>query len=978
MRNLKKILALVLALVMSMSVMSISNAAFTDAKDVTGTYNEAVTVLAGMGVFQGRDDGSFDPQGKITRAEVAAIIYRVVTGDVSDAQVGIYADYNKFDDVKSTAWYAGYVNYCANAEYIKGYDAKTFGPNDPVTGYQALAMILRAVGYDKMGEFTGSGWQVQTAAYGQQLGITTNITAGTLGVAATREVVAEILFNTVAYVPTVTYTMLTGYNQYTTINGTVLNSTLGEMAPFYLDSEAHTDMWKRPATRWFNDVTNGTYGIIAKAAKAKFSTAVSECEVAAAIGVSTTKTLPLYVNGQLVGNYTINAVDTVTKMGAQGRIFEVYSDRIVMVDTFLAEVNYVLKAAYDAKGHLTRPATISLQVFDGTVGGTELILTNGKVDYTYSQFDMVLVHAYTAAGNDVNLSGALYPATNSNSAGEIYGLAEVLTPGTQTLIWTTVNMHTVNGTDYNDAEEFHLDEAGFETTAHSWYFDQFGNLIGATDIATQYSYGVIKALWWAGDATNGAGVAKASVVYMDGTTEVVTLGSVRINDEAITVNNKYVPAYSVVNTDIMQVVAGTGTYAGKLWVATNAATNAGNDTNGIILDNLFRFNVDANGYVHAVEVDDTNGNVSMKNTDGTTGIVNGIPTNTDVIVNANTVFMIKNANNTITTVTGFANIGSYAAGEIDYVKGANGFAKYVYITASKLSAVSVSIFVPTTQQYTYDPATGVYTMFGYVDGVLGELKTYDDPAVAFAGARAVSILGTSNIKVNTPYIVKMVNGKAVLDNSASDTVYEVKSDSVVINTIMTSDGNTYSNNAYAGQSIAYVSGGYVAGDVYVANGNTYNITGVTPVVGEWTPSMAGKNVVLVTYTAYGNQLVTAAYIFNAAPGALVGARQVTGTVTHIAPTTATTVAAFKAGATIAAVHTGAGDDLATLMITNIRIQKLDANGIFVDWAGDMFVAGTYRVFTSYAISGITYDMTNGLREGVVLGASSDTQIITVL
>ena len=209
MRNLKKILALVLALVMSFSLMATANA-FTDSEKVTDTYETAVTVLDGLKVFQGYDDGSFQPQGSITRAEVAAIIYRIVTGDVTDTQVGIYADYNKFDDVKSTSWYAGYVNFCANAEYIKGYDAKTFGPNDPVTGYQALAMILRALGYDKNGEFTGTSWQVQTAATGELRGITKNISAGTLGTAASREVVAEILFRAIL-VDKVNYTPAFGY-----------------------------------------------------------------------------------------------------------------------------------------------------------------------------------------------------------------------------------------------------------------------------------------------------------------------------------------------------------------------------------------------------------------------------------------------------------------------------------------------------------------------------------------------------------------------------------------------------------------------------------------------------------------------------------------------------------------------------------------------------------------------------------------------
>ena len=209
MRNLKKILALALALVMSLSLMATANA-FTDDDSINDTYETAVTVLSGLKVFQGYDDGSFQPKGAITRAEVAAIIYRIVTGDVDDTQVGIYADYNKFDDVASTSWYAGYVNFCANAEYIKGYDARTFGPNDPVTGYQALAMILRALGYDKNGEFTGTNWTIQTAAVGENRGITKNISAGTLGTAASREVVAEILFRAIL-VDKVNYTPAFGY-----------------------------------------------------------------------------------------------------------------------------------------------------------------------------------------------------------------------------------------------------------------------------------------------------------------------------------------------------------------------------------------------------------------------------------------------------------------------------------------------------------------------------------------------------------------------------------------------------------------------------------------------------------------------------------------------------------------------------------------------------------------------------------------------
>ena len=91
---MKKLLALVLALVMTLSLAVSANAAFEDAKDINATYAEVVDVLAGMKVFQGYDNGkTFKPQGDITRAEVAAIVYRIYTADVKDSYVKNYETY---------------------------------------------------------------------------------------------------------------------------------------------------------------------------------------------------------------------------------------------------------------------------------------------------------------------------------------------------------------------------------------------------------------------------------------------------------------------------------------------------------------------------------------------------------------------------------------------------------------------------------------------------------------------------------------------------------------------------------------------------------------------------------------------------------------------------------------------------------------------------------------------------------------------
>ena len=211
---MKKLLAMVLALVMTLSLAVSANAAFKDVKDIDETYAESAAVLNGLGVFKGYEekDGtfSFQPKNAITRAEVAAIVYRIYTGDVKDAYVKNYETYNKFGDMAGAGWAKGYIGYCANAALVKGYPNGTFVPSGKVTGYEVLAMILRAVGYDQKNEFTGADWALHVAEIAERQGILDNVKGVDLNAPATREVVAELLFQSIN-VPMVTYTAAFGY-----------------------------------------------------------------------------------------------------------------------------------------------------------------------------------------------------------------------------------------------------------------------------------------------------------------------------------------------------------------------------------------------------------------------------------------------------------------------------------------------------------------------------------------------------------------------------------------------------------------------------------------------------------------------------------------------------------------------------------------------------------------------------------------------
>ena len=180
MRNLKKFLALVLAMMMAFSLMVTVNAKditadFSDAESVTEEFQTAIDVTNGMGILKGYEDGTYKPKNNIRRSEMTALVYRLATGDAKDESNEIHKNYVTFKDVATNDWFAGYVGYCQNAELIKGDGAGNFMPNRDVTGYEALAMILRAMGYDQNHEFEGTGWQVRVGSIATQRGILDNI-----------------------------------------------------------------------------------------------------------------------------------------------------------------------------------------------------------------------------------------------------------------------------------------------------------------------------------------------------------------------------------------------------------------------------------------------------------------------------------------------------------------------------------------------------------------------------------------------------------------------------------------------------------------------------------------------------------------------------------------------------------------------------------------------------------------------------------
>ncbi len=749
---MKKLLAMVLALVMTLSLAVSANAAFKDADKVSDTYEEAVAVLNGMGVFKGYEDGSFQPQGDITRAEVAAIVYRVYTQDVKDAKASLYATYNKFSDMAGAGWAQGYIGYCANAELVKGYPNGTFQPSGKVTGYEVLAMILRAIGYDKNGEFSGADWALHVAQTAQQAKILDNVKGVDLNAPATRELVAELLFRAIAKAPMVTYTAAFGYQTVSfngkDDNGKLFkdNETLGHKN-FELDDKASSDDWGRPATKWTYNVGDEETLVVDKP-DASFNVATTECDICEALGVKkTAKVVDVYTNGVRTGADTLTATETKDTLGAQGEQIEFYEVkdgyRLVVIDTYLAQVSSVVEGKTDSKNHVTRDAHLVLDVYKSAKNTAATYYVKGN-DFAEDEWILVNVNESTSTDVQVKMTRTTNGTAKYEYLVEVVGKADSF-EGAQSKVWVSANKHTIDSKDYMDACKFYKDAAGVEGTVnYTWFLDQFGNVIGNAAIDNS-NYAVLKDLIW---VVGKPGYAEATLVFMDGTEETVKVDQIDGLNGTNGFTGSFASTASTVDNsepEMENTAAGVKFDSHKALVASDSKYNDGYE--GLALY-LVEYNKDGTvnlqGYDKKVNDSDV---LFVEYAKEAT-----IKTNTGVITDKsgkkltsldnNTKFIVRETNDKDEYVYNaeytLKDLPDYAAKSVEvfYTLDSTGkFANRVYIKdATDESAFGEYIFVPSYDDNSkafIGRVTGEYDTWEadvYVDGVMQTIRTNKDVA----------------------------------------------------------------------------------------------------------------------------------------------------------------------------------------------------------------------------------------------------------
>ena len=195
---MKKFLSLVLALVMTMSLVTVSAGAkdFTDNSKIN--YKEAVDVMSAAKVIDGYAEGDFRPSNTLTRGAAAKIICNLILGPTTAE--ALVADAAPYSDVPTTNNFAGYIAYCAKARIISGYADGTFRPAATLSGYAFMKMLLGALGYDATAEgYTGNNWSIQVAkrALSANVDLADGLNGDFNGIkAVTREEACLYAFNT--------------------------------------------------------------------------------------------------------------------------------------------------------------------------------------------------------------------------------------------------------------------------------------------------------------------------------------------------------------------------------------------------------------------------------------------------------------------------------------------------------------------------------------------------------------------------------------------------------------------------------------------------------------------------------------------------------------------------------------------------------------------------------------------------------------
>ena len=787
MKNLKKVLSLVLALAMALSLMTVAFAAdASDYKDYDKvTHKEAVDVMTAVGVFNGTGDGSnFSPDGTLTREQAAKIItYMLMGQEAADRLVTTIAPYS---DVAASRWSAGSIAYCTNEGIIAGTGDGTFEPTRAVTGLEFAKMLLVALGYDATIQgLEGSAWAINTAtlALGEPA-LDTGMEDVSLSQSLTREQAAQMAFNAMK-------ADIVEYDSQTTvdINGATVNigntraqavtttrdwganidsdgATGTSSDPYTVQfaeqycrdlskvASTNSDAFGRPAVEWrYNNTSVGTY---ADTADYSYTGKVTKGTLYSDVGRSIVDDLS--AAGTPVGNPAVTTDELI--IIADGRTV---SDANTSVSDWFSSRSTAAAGWSSSRINATTGAGVQTEVY---------IDDNNNVT-------IVVINTYVAqASSD-------YSSRNENLR------IEVPTAATQpgTLTSTTLSLDDFAVSDYAE-DDYILYTAAYVGSQGS--NDRYEiQTIAPAEVVT----GVVNS-YSEGDSVTVAGTQYSYVQTMSNDADHGTAVTYSAGDEATVVLDNY---NNVIYVDEAVTDSGNWVYVAEVASANGLGNNyvadayfpdgtnqtitvrnwttTGDDTYSEDIGDGETHAIPAGWYTYTTDSSDRYRLTQQTTADSVASATAGaVVTNGAVTVgqggnatraNASTVFVIVDEDDNITTYTGIANVPTITAKSGQtvtayYAENSSGYARFVFVDVG--STATITDAVTTNSEYVYllsldsvnvdGDGTRYYTYNALVDGE----ETTINLADTFTGVNTNGILNVLyyNARTNSDgYVTSM-------------------------------------------------------------------------------------------------------------------------------------------------------------------------------------------------------------------------------
>ena len=528
---MKKFLSLVLALVMTMSLVTVSAGAkdFTDSSKIQ--YTEAVDVMSAVKVIDGYAEGDFRPSTTLTRGAAAKIICNLILGPTTAG--ALVADAAPYKDVPTNHTFAGYIAYCQKEGIISGYADGTFRPANSLTGYAFMKMLLGALGYDaEVEQYTGANWSINVAKRALNIGLDDDLVGEFNGVkAVNREEACLYALNTLT-------ADMVEYDAKTTVstNGTtvvIAGSKAKEMvnngntdgkiftkdgvmqfAEKYFDNltvKTGSDDFSRPANVW--KVKAEEIGTYTNTPDASYTKKVEVGDIYKDLGLGSKiekKNVSVYVDGVANASqpaYAITKGDDANKYGDNGVLTEVFYDddaetvTITEINTYIGSINKTVKATdkKDAYVVVTAEGPVPVQGFDNEFETDEKFEDDAYVLYTYSLSAKEIKSVELAKKVEGKVTVAENSDTNNNDKKAL----------------------TIDGTRYKAAKMIGGENLADVSVKQDYtiYVDSYGYMIYVEENEEIGDYALILNIkggsdWYLGN--------RVELLFTDGTTKIVT------------------------------------------------------------------------------------------------------------------------------------------------------------------------------------------------------------------------------------------------------------------------------------------------------------------------------------------------------------------------------------------------------------------------------------------------------------------------